>query len=356
MYDDPAVIELGRKLLTTRGVQWVYGNGGDPYSLLLRDEGADPHSLYEQVRERGPLHRSRAGAWVTADYVLASQVLADPRLDTRRPDGASVRGHVLEVADAGLGRSRAEYADLAGTIPARPPAEEVVRELLDTLGSTFDLVTDFARPLARRAVAETLEIPTARRESFGQLCAGLDIALDSALCPPRLADAVALVASASRTQELGMGLPEVLLMSVGAPTAANLIANALRGNTSVAETRRADPPVRIHSRIARSDLDLAGHSIESGSQVVVLVGAAHRDPAAKASVDAPVGSPNAVVADWVDAVAEAGLRALAERMPQLCWSGPPVRRPRSPVTRALLHAPVAVTPTRAEPGEIPCAS
>lgn len=47
--------ELGRVLLTLRGLHWIIGTKGDPYALLLRAVGDDPHRLGQRARDRGKL-------------------------------------------------------------------------------------------------------------------------------------------------------------------------------------------------------------------------------------------------------------------------------------------------------------
>ncbi|WP_141720246.1 hypothetical protein [Streptomyces sp. Cmuel-A718b] len=57
---------------------------GDPYaSILLVPD--DPYPLYEQLRERGTLHRSAVGVWTTTSHRLANQILRDRRFGVRTP-------------------------------------------------------------------------------------------------------------------------------------------------------------------------------------------------------------------------------------------------------------------------------
>ena len=69
--------ELGRALLTERSLRWLYGHRGDPYARLLRDEEDDRSELIKQLRRRGPIYRSRTGAWVVGSHRLAAEVLTD---------------------------------------------------------------------------------------------------------------------------------------------------------------------------------------------------------------------------------------------------------------------------------------
>jgi cytochrome P450 len=93
-------------------------------------------------------------------------------------------------------------------------------------------------------------------------------------------------------------LTAMLLLVAGQETTANLIANAvvcLHAHPHLADLARDDPlqvsavieealrfesPVQLTSRISRERIDLGGVALQSGSQVLVSIGAANRDPAA----------------------------------------------------------------------------
>lgn len=201
--------ELGLHLTTLRALQWIFSSQGDPYALVLRAEGDDPDALRRRVRQRGPLHRSRSGAWVTGSHRLGVQLLADPRLDARHhgadgPQEHPIRDgvwdrpmcHVLPLEGAGLNLARSDYARLAAlTGPALAPAlldryraesDRAAHRLLDRLGPGFDLVTEFARPVAVAGLGALLGLPAERHGELAELCAALGPALDATLCPPQL--------------------------------------------------------------------------------------------------------------------------------------------------------------------------
>jgi cytochrome P450 len=261
--------------------------------------------------------------------------------------------------------------------PALDPAAagRVASPALDRLGERFDVVADFARPMAAAAACALLRIPADRRGEFVGLAGAAGTALDALPCPPRLPTArasmaaldglrsmfAALVGADGPTSSAGM-----LIAVVGVETAANVMANALLllldapaqwtslcadpelAERAVQHTLWLAPPVRLDLRVADADLELAGTPIAAGSEVAVCVDIAQQrsgaaldltreppDPLALAG-----GMPYAFVAPFVRVTASAGLRALAARRPRLRRSGPVARRLRAPVTRALEHLPV----------------
>ncbi|MFC9975269.1 P450-derived glycosyltransferase activator [Spirillospora sp. NPDC127200] len=328
--------------------------------------------------------------------------------------------HIVPLDNAFMNLERADYARLAelggpvlGAGAAgshRAAAREVFAAALDRLGGGFDLVSDLARPAVVAALADALALPDTERERFAELCARVSPALDAALCPPQLNTTRALMAAVDELRDLVGGLVArrraepgddlvgrlvradgardedvlaacVLHAVVGAEAAANLFCNAVSAllahpdqagalgedpslvDAAVEETLRYDPPIRLESRIAHEDLELAGQEVSADSQIVVLVEAANRDPDAYSDPDAfdlsrdlsGDGTPHlaltggmyaSVVAPWVRAVAAGGLEALVAAKPGaaspagLRSAGEALRRMRSPVVRALFRFPV----------------
>ncbi|KKZ75089.1 cytochrome P450 family protein [Streptomyces showdoensis] len=235
--------ELGRVLLTLRGVQWILGTKGDPYALLLRAAGDDPNDLGRQVRDRGPLYWSSAEAWVTADHEVAAAALADPRLTPRPPDPGPPHGEpagepapwdvpalreALPLPELPATLDRAEYERLhrwAGPVLGEealrrllPAAVRAYRGRAAALGERFDLVDDLVRPATTEAARVLLGVPARHAERFTRLCAEASGVLDATLCPPRLDTA----------RRYGAALPELRA----------LLAETVRE----AGARRADDP------------------------------------------------------------------------------------------------------------------
>ncbi|MFD5321587.1 P450-derived glycosyltransferase activator [Streptomyces sp. NPDC127098] len=322
--------DVTRHLLAARGTQWMRGNRGDPYALLLRAQEVDAQRLFRAMRGRPELRQSESDVWVTVDHRLGSEILRDPRLTLGDPaarrrrrvfgiDSGTTLKHVLTLDDALLAMDRAEYGRLRDLVSAalgpgveerRAEAETVFASTLDRLAGagTFDAMTDLARPAVVAVFAAVAGLPAERTTESAALCADVAPLLDSLLCPPTLDGTRRLVASFDELRALTAkatagrdgseedGAVLALLFTVGVEVAANLVCNAVlalaehpgewdllcsgarSASDVVEETLRHRPPVRLESRIAARDVTLAGQEVGRGAQVVVLVEGANRDP------------------------------------------------------------------------------
>ncbi|WP_409493535.1 P450-derived glycosyltransferase activator [Amycolatopsis sp. cmx-11-12] len=420
--------ELSLHLLTARGLQWMFGcYGDDPYALILRAESDEPHTLHQQIRQRSALTHSRVGAWVTGRYELAAEVLNDPRLGARLAGGTVPEpvsfyafeglelSHLLTLDHQLIELERNDHNRLRGlTDPVLGPAgllgrravlERNCQAVLGRIGPEFDLLADFARPLAVGAVADLAGLPNGKRELLGRLCADAAAAPDALLCPQQLETTRRLTSAVDGIRDLfatliaarAVGTDDDLLSElsraaasagrqadevlaawmltavVGVDVTANLICNTtmallefpeqwdlLREAPALApmaveEALRFDPPVRLESRIAHEDVELAGQAVRAGEQVVVLVEAANRDPDSYRDPDSfdigrqpevphlalTGGMNSAFVAPFARLQAEVAMRAVVDRFPNLRMAPAGVlRRLRSPVTRGVLRCPV----------------
>lgn len=365
-------------------MQWLYAHGGDPYARLLRAEDEDLDAIAVRIREFGPLHRSRTGAWFTGDHALGRAILSDRRLSFRAPHGLP-EGHVLKQCDALPSLAVAEQGQLSGRAELNPGMDAVERScarVASGLGDTFDLVVDLVRPAMVMLAAEQLSVPAGQLARFGQSCAAVGTALDAVLCPPTLAHARGLIEAAGQLRALfsdhsgndhdlvALGM---LVSVIGAEVSANVATNTMlalldrpeewRALTASPESAAAavertlwhDPPIRLDCRVAREDLALAGQSITAGSEIVVHIESANRgarpgvdrfDPA----TDGPAvtnhlslsGGPHLdLIAPLVRTAATGLVRTLAIRLPHLRRTASAVRRLRAPVTRAIVRFPVS---------------
>jgi len=236
-------------------------------------------------------------------------------------------------------------------------------------------------------IADLLGVPTERREDFLRWGAAAAATLDPGLSLRRYLSAERALRAMHRflrshfermRRDPGedlvsrlVSLPEdealterelhatvMLLLGAGFETTVNLLGNAvvlldahrdqwdaLRADPSgwpkaVEEFLRLDSPVQFTGRTARADVVLAGRTVQAGTRVTVLLGAANRDPdvfAEPARLD--VGRANArdhlafsgdihycVGAGLARLEAVVGLQALSERFPGLRVAGSPVRR------------------------------
>jgi cytochrome P450 len=208
----------------------------------------------------------------------------------------------------------------------RPRVQEIADELIDRAAAAgeMELVSEFAFPLPITVIAELLGVPVADRESFRAWSAAMvSPPLDAAeaeqadamlgafvqyllalFAERRQAPGEDLVSALVAVEDGGDTLSEeelcsmiALLIVAGHETTVSLIGNAtlallthpeqraaLEGDPSllpraVEELIRYDGPVeRTLNRWAAVDVELGGQTIRRGDNVIVILGAADRDP------------------------------------------------------------------------------
>ncbi len=149
----------------------------DELALLMLHPGRDnPYPLYERLRERGPLVRTRVGPWVATSHPLCNLILRDRRFGVA-PEGAESNGaglSFLEMNPPDHTRLRRLAApafspkQMAGYVPL---IEKTVQQLLDDLPADgrFDLVSRFAAPLPIAVISALLGVPAAHADDFAAL-------------------------------------------------------------------------------------------------------------------------------------------------------------------------------------------
>ncbi|MER5179365.1 cytochrome P450 [Streptomyces sp. NPDC002896] len=234
---------------------------------------ADPHAVYAELRELGPVHRVRLGppspsegqeAWLVVGYEEARAALADPRLTK----DLSKLGYIgLDVEHIGphmlmsdppqhtrLRRLVAREFTARRVEGLRPRVQQITDELLDRmvpLGNA-DLVESLAFPLPMTVICELLGVPDIDRDAFRrmsnevvaptsgeaeyaaivELAAYLDDLIEDKRCTAPSDDLLsALIRTTaddgdrlSREELRGMGY---LLLVAGHETTVNLIANGV---------------------------------------------------------------------------------------------------------------------------------
>lgn len=342
--------------------------------MLLRAENEDRLAVAARLAELGWPHRSRTGAWVTGEFDLGRTILANPQLVSRVVTPELKQRQALGL-DAGPRRPPG-LLDLAS---AAPVTSRRGQETLDRLGPQFDLVTQLARPLMAGVVAELCGVPTIRQGELYRLCSAAAPTLDALLCPPRLPTARALLDAVrglfslfarSARADRARVLTGVLASMVGVEVTVDAVGNVVHAlldrpeqwrqlcadpdlaGRAVEQVLRLDPPVRLDSRIATVDVELAGVSVPAGGEIVLDVEAANRTATGSSAVldlSLPAaehlsltgGMPFELLAPLVRESAAAMLRLIATNRPDLRRDGPAVRRLRAPVTRAIERFPVA---------------
>jgi cytochrome P450 len=216
-----------------------------------------------------------------------------------------------------------------------PDITALVDSLLDAVAAAgrFDVIKDLAYPLPVAVICRLLGVPIEDEPQFSQASALLAAALDPILSftgesrddvddifqaglwlNGYLRDLIArrrsdpgddLMSALVQVEESGDQLTEQeiiatcnLLLVAGHETTVNLIANAIlamlrhpaqwtalsadpqRVSAVVEETLRYDPPVQLIGRIAAEDMTIGGTDVPKGDVMMLLLAAAHHDPAA----------------------------------------------------------------------------
>ncbi|MFG1908088.1 cytochrome P450 [Kribbella sp. NPDC048928] len=300
-------------------------NAAELLQELLSPAGrADPFPLYAAAHRLGPVLPMSDDIFLVVGYGAANDVLRSPSFEiptepSSRPSLDLMQRSILRTNPPDHGRMRS----LIGQVftPRRvaglqPTVEAAVDELLDALPAEVDFMDRFAFQLPVTVICELLGVPTADRHRFRPLASDLTAALELTDTADEAADAAAaelgeyfthlirnppagglvsaLVAARDADddrlsdEELLANL--ILLLVAGFETTTDLLGNGLAilldqpdqltdPAAFVEEVLRYDSPVQVTTRVARDTVDVAGTSIPAGSNLVLLLGAANRDPA-----------------------------------------------------------------------------
>ncbi len=291
----------------------------------------------------------------------------------------------------------------------RSTTEAIAAELIDGLkarGREADLIEAFAYPLPVRVICALLGVPPADEAKFTEwsraIARGLDPAvlrspaLDAEIDAQRqelrayltdllvarrkapgddLLSALAAVDVDGDQISSGEVLALALLLLVaGHETTVNLIGNGtlalLRAPDQLALLRRSpeliapavdellrfDGPVQITQRVVLDDMEAApGCPVKAGDEILLILGAANRDPAvfadphrldvtrdARRHVAFGGGIHHCLGAVLARMEGQIALQALLDRFPTIALAGTPVRRPTFTL-RGLETLPVALT-------------
>jgi cytochrome P450 len=287
---------------------WVLTRYAD-IAAVLRDPRFSSSRRALQADGAGP-PPSGAGGPVARVFGL-TMLFSDP------PDHTRLRGLVNKAFTPRVVES------------LRPRIQRLVDELLDRVqeAGRMDVIADLAWPLPVTVIAELLGLPPEDRDKFKawstdlvSLTAAepgetigeraqrslfeLAVYLNAVVAQRRAApreDLISLLIAAEEkgdvlsTEELLANL--VLLLLAGHETTTNLIGNGLLAllrhpdqlqrlrddpaliPTAVEELLRFDSPVQGTRRITTAAVEIGGRRIPAGRPVVVLLGAANRDPA-----------------------------------------------------------------------------
>ncbi|HSV38531.1 MAG TPA: cytochrome P450 [Nocardioidaceae bacterium] len=279
----------------------------------------------------------------------------------------------------------------------------VAEKLLDELAgeSSFDLVERYASQLPVAVIADLLGVPDSDRNQVLAWGNEAALLLDPGLTWAQFRGARRAITSMhhwfqahierlrrdpgddllSRLAVMDGGLEDyelravgLLVLGAGFETTVSLLSNAVvlldrhpeqrkllvaepeRWPNAVEEVFRFDSPVQLTFREAYADTQVAGTPIEAGQAMLVVLGAANRDPEVFEDAQAfHVERPNAhehvalsagphfcLGASLARLEGTVGLRLLYERFPDLSVTGTPVRR-GTRVLRGYEHVPVSTS-------------
>jgi hypothetical protein len=267
----------------------------------------------------------------------------------------------------------------------------IANELADRAearGGQFDLIEDYASKLPLRVIAEIMGIPERMHADLLQIGNDAAMTLDPALTwrdfrtadrairkaavmfdehiatlrrtpgDDLLSELVQISADGDRLSDEELRVNALLLLGAGFETTVNLIGNAvclllahrdqleaLQADASgwpnaVDEALRFDAPVQVTVRVAGSDTEVAGQPVPAGRAVLLMLGAANRDPDVFAEPDRfdvtraearlhlafSAGIHYCLGAQLARLEAAIALQTLFERFPGLALGGTPVRR------------------------------
>ena len=373
----------------------------NPVSTKLRE---DPYTVYRRLREKDPVHRSRLfDGWVLSKHAHVDTVLRDQHHfanDVRNaadnvPQHSQNEVHsmlYLDPPDHTRLRSLVSQAFTRGAIQTlQPRIEKIVDELLDQVNSDqpFDAIQTLADPLPVIVISELLGVPPEDRDRFKAwstdvarvlepretrqdwklidqareaLMAYFDPIVEARYEEPR-DDLISALATAEEEgdklthQEVLVTL--LLLLVAGNETTTNLIGNGLLAllqhpdqlarlrqdpsliDSAIEELLRFDSPVQIDSRTALADQEIGGKPIRRGQQVLLLIGAANRDPDAfpdpdvldlsrtvRSHMSFGRGIHHCLGAPLARMEAQVAFGRLLERFPQMRLAGKPRFRDR----------------------------
>lgn len=210
----------------------------------------------------------------------------------------------------------------------RPRIEENVNHYIDQVASMkeFDLVPEFSFPIPVTVIAQMLGVPHEDRDKFHHWSTILTDTLEPQMDLGKLSKAATatdelieyfrgvanerrrepkndLISALVAAEEEGQKLTEeellnncILILVAGHETTVNLIGNAVRTllqhpdqlkmlqenpnliQGAISEVLRFESPVQTTRRLASEDIEVGGETIKAGDMVVLLMGAANRDP------------------------------------------------------------------------------
>jgi hypothetical protein len=310
----------------------------DPYLPEVR---RDPYPWYQQLLEREPVHQGAHGFWYVAPYSDVRMVMADPRFGRGEFRASKIKAQGPGPLSA-ITNSTLFYIDppdhqrLHGLIKGalapgiirefEPRMRELVTQMLDSADDReMDVIAQIARPFPLRVIGDLIGMPPDDLDRLHEWGLALDETTDPVLDSGAVARGQArmgefieymnsllterrrhpgddLVSRLLRAAPAQISEDEIIamvivLVNAGHETTTDLIGNGLLAlmrhpdqagklradpsliRTAVEECLRYDSPVQRNARVVQVDeVELRGHVMKRGDTVIVLQGAANRDP------------------------------------------------------------------------------
>ena len=305
-------------------------------SLLAPDGRANPYPWYERFAQLGPVVTSTSGWAVVSGHEECAHVLRDPTFMTTGQARKTAGGLVVESgftasmlgADGEPHRQqrRAMAGDFTGRMveEMRSTASAAAARAIDSLALALerdgvaDLMEHVAEPVPSAVVGGWSSAPEDDWPMLRRIAAEAHMIMEMGLRASQIQTAAAsfaalrdyfsdmIVRVAGRREVLwpwSRDLPDAwvssnlaLISAAGTVTTSGLIGSTvlvlarhpditeeLAANPRLAkavalEAHRLDGPAQVSCRVAGEDTTLGGVTVRAGSPVVVLLGAANRDP------------------------------------------------------------------------------
>jgi cytochrome P450 len=347
---DPAVVDRSRTTNDEPMSSSTQDVETDTFDLRSAAVRLDPHPTLHRMRAADPVHWSEQfGGWMLTRYDDILTALKDPRLSAARmvgqidrlPDGprqqldalrtsiALWMGHTNHDDHVRMQRVIKRYFTPATVAALRPRVQAITDEIIDGFQGRggCEVVTELARPLPARVIADMLGVPAADRDLLPGWSRGisgvfgggveLDNLLESQRCVVEMSEYMRPIVAARRAEpqddlisllvaaqdQGGIQSDEeilancVLLLFAGHETTAGLIANglhlllehpdqfaALRADErllpgAIEEMLRYAGPAGTTTRLAAEALEIGGKRIEPYQVLFLVLAAGDRDPA-----------------------------------------------------------------------------
>jgi len=264
----------------------------------------DPFGWYERLRAEGAVvHLPRHDAWIVLTYAAAQRVLSDAQRFSNSPY-AFLDPVMLGADPPAHGPVRRIVSRRFNGEMLRRLEGEAAAIANDRIGSAFDIVADYARPISRATAATLIGLEAgalARVDAAEDAVAdgregGFDLLLRTLDAEAPTAEAFHVFRGEGLSDAQARSLVRLLWVASTATTARTIAHCGLRLLSDphlqedlrsrpegipafIDEVVRLAPPELLLKREAIRETSLQGVTIPAGGKILISIGAANRDPA-----------------------------------------------------------------------------